>query len=59
MLVHEEAIYIHGGDQYQVEKLDFAEKKAYVRRVDVNYYTDADLAVDLKSWMSLPKKQAL
>jgi len=48
MLVHEEAIYIHGGDQYQVEKLDFAEKKAYVRRVDVNYYTDADLAVDLK-----------
>jgi DEAD/DEAH box helicase domain-containing protein len=48
MLVHEEAIYIHGGEQYQVEKLDFAEKKAFVRRVDVNYYTDANLNVDLK-----------
>ena len=48
MLVHEEAIYIHGGRQYQVEKLDFAEKKAYVRRVEVNYFTDANLSVDLK-----------
>jgi DEAD/DEAH box helicase domain-containing protein len=48
MLVHEEAIYMHGGEQYQVEKLDFDEKKAYVRKVDVNYFTDANLAVDLK-----------
>ncbi len=47
MLVHEEAIYIHGGRQYQVEKLDFAEKKAFVRPVEVNYYTDANLAVNL------------
>jgi len=48
MLIHEEAIYIHEGVQYQVEKLDFDDKKAYVRRVDVDYYTDANLAVDLK-----------
>ncbi len=48
MLVHEEAIYMHAGIQYQVEKLDFAEKKAYVRQVKVNYYTDANLSVDLK-----------
>ncbi|NLN07901.1 MAG: DEAD/DEAH box helicase [Firmicutes bacterium] len=48
MLVHEEAIYIHGGEQYQVEKLDFEGKKAFVRRTDVNYYTDANLSVDLK-----------
>jgi DEAD/DEAH box helicase domain-containing protein len=48
MLVHEEAIYMHSGQQYQVEKLDFAEKKAYVRQVEVNYFTDANLAVDLK-----------
>ncbi|HHU49707.1 MAG: DEAD/DEAH box helicase [Caldicoprobacterales bacterium] len=47
-LVHEEAIYIHEGIQYQVEKLDFEEKKAYVRKVDVDYYTDASLAVTLK-----------
>lgn len=47
-LIHEEAIYIHEGVQYQVEKLDYAEKKAYVRKVDVDYYTDANLAVELK-----------
>ncbi|EFM12087.1 DEAD/DEAH box helicase domain protein [Paenibacillus curdlanolyticus YK9] len=47
-LIHEEAIYIHEGVQYQVEKLDYAEKKAYVREVDVDYYTDANLAVELK-----------
>ena len=48
MLLHEEAIYLHEGQQYQVEKLDWEEKKAYVRRVNVDYYTDASLAVNLK-----------
>ncbi|ADU51169.1 DEAD/DEAH box helicase domain protein [Thermaerobacter marianensis DSM 12885] len=48
LLVHEQAIYIHEGQQYQVERLDFEENKAYVRPVRVDYYTDAHLAVDLK-----------
>jgi DEAD/DEAH box helicase domain-containing protein len=48
LLVHEEAIYMHGGRQYHVDRLDWHEKKAYVRAVDVDYYTDANLAVDLK-----------
>lgn len=48
MMIHEEAIYIHSGLQYQVEKLDYEEKKAYVRRVDVDYYTDANLSVEIK-----------
>ncbi len=39
--VHEKAIYIHGGQQYHVEKLDFDERKAYVKSVNVDYYTDA------------------
>ncbi|WP_127533661.1 DEAD/DEAH box helicase [Paenibacillus kobensis] len=47
-LIHDEAIYIHEGVQYQVEKLDYHEKKAYVRQVDVDYYTDANMAVELK-----------
>lgn len=47
-LLHEEAIYLHQGVQYQVEKLDWEEKKAYVREVKVNYFTDANLAVELK-----------
>jgi DEAD/DEAH box helicase domain-containing protein len=47
-LLHDEAIYLHEGAQFQVEKLDWAHKKAYVRKVDVEYYTDANLAVHLK-----------
>ena len=41
VFVHEKAIYIHGGQQYHVEHLDFQERKAYVKQVDVDYYTDA------------------
>lgn len=47
-LLHEEAIYLHQGTQFQVELLDWEEKKAFVREVDVDYYTDANLAVQLK-----------
>jgi DEAD/DEAH box helicase domain-containing protein len=39
--VHEKAIYLHGGRQYHVEHLDFKERKAYVKSVDADYYTDA------------------
>jgi DEAD/DEAH box helicase domain-containing protein len=39
--VHEKAIYLHGAKQYHVEHLDFKERKAYVKQVDVDYYTDA------------------
>ncbi len=46
--IHEKAIYIHGGDQYQVQELDFEDRRALVKKVDVNYYTDASLAVELK-----------
>ncbi|MEO6579152.1 MAG: Zn-binding domain-containing protein, partial [Candidatus Limnocylindria bacterium] len=48
MLVHEQAIYIHGTRQFHVDRLDWAERKAYVRAVNVDYYTDADLGVTLK-----------
>ena len=47
MLLHENAIYMHEAQQYQVEKLDFDACKAFIRRVDVGYYTDADLNVTL------------
>jgi DEAD/DEAH box helicase domain-containing protein len=47
-MIHEEAIYIHEGIQFQVEKLDYEEKKAFVREVNVDYYTDASMAVQLK-----------
>jgi len=39
--LHEKAIYLIEGALYQVEKLDFEGRKAYVRRIDCDYYTDA------------------
>ena len=39
--VHPKAIYIHQGQQYHVERLDFSQRKAYVKRVNVDYFTDA------------------
>ncbi len=48
MLLHKHAIYMHEGTQYQVEELDFDGKKGYVKRVNVGYYTDADLTTSLK-----------
>lgn len=47
MLLHENAIYMHEAQQYQVEKLDFDACKAFIRQVDVGYYTDANLNVSL------------
>ena len=47
MLVHDQAVYIHEGVSYHVDKLDFEARKAFVRRVNVDYYTDANLEVSL------------
>ncbi len=47
-LVHEDAIYLHETAQFHVDRLDWDERKAYVRRVDVDHYTQADRAVTLK-----------
>jgi DEAD/DEAH box helicase domain-containing protein len=47
-MLHDEAIYIHEGQQYHVERFDYKEKKAYVKQVDVDYYTDAELAVSVR-----------
>jgi DEAD/DEAH box helicase domain-containing protein len=39
--LHEKAIYIVEGTLYQVERLDFDNRKAFVRQVECDYYTDA------------------
>jgi DEAD/DEAH box helicase domain-containing protein len=46
--VHEDAIYLHESAQFHVDRLDWDERKAYVHRVDVDHYTQAELAVTLK-----------
>ncbi len=48
MLIHDEAIYYHQSRQYHVDKLDWDRRKAYVRAVDVDYYTDAEMKTDIK-----------
>ncbi len=48
LMVHDEAIYIHEGQQYHVDKLDWERRKAYVHEVEVDHYTDAQLKSDLK-----------
>ncbi len=39
--LHEKAIYLHEARQYQVERMDYDNRKAYVRHVDCDYFTDA------------------
>ncbi|MEO8663659.1 MAG: DEAD/DEAH box helicase, partial [Bryobacteraceae bacterium] len=39
--LHEKAIYLHDARQYQVEKFDYEQRKAYVRQVECDYFTDA------------------
>ena len=39
--LHEKAIYMQDGVQYHVERLDYDDRKAYVHRVDSEYFTDA------------------
>jgi DEAD/DEAH box helicase domain-containing protein len=48
LIVHPRAIYIHEGVQHHVDRLDWEERKAYVTRTDVDYYTEADLGITLK-----------
>jgi len=46
--VFENAIYLHQSAQYTIDRLDLEDRKAYARPVDVDYYTDAQIKVDLK-----------
>jgi len=40
-MLHEQAIYQHDAEQYQVERLDFENHKAYVRKVEPDHFTTA------------------
>lgn len=39
--LHPKAIYLHEARQFQVERMDYEGRKAYVRQVDCDYFTDA------------------
>ncbi|MDR7484401.1 MAG: DEAD/DEAH box helicase [Armatimonadota bacterium] len=57
-LVHEDAIYLHLGQQYHVDRLAWEERKAYVHRVDVGYYTTAQIATDIRVLAELARGDA-
>src|ERR1700682_163283 len=39
--VYPKGIYLHGAQMFHLEHLNFLERKAFVKRVDADYYTDA------------------
>ena len=49
MLIHEGAIYLHGGATYVVESLDWEKGLACVRATEVDYYTSASATTDVRN----------
>lgn len=47
--LHEKAIYLHDARQFQVEKFDYDGRKAFVRQVDSDYFTDAIVYTQVSS----------
>ena len=48
VLVHDDAIYLHEGRQFHVERLDWEEKRAYVHPVSVDHFTLAETRTQLQ-----------
>jgi len=63
-LIFDNAVYIHRGRQYLVEKLDIENRKCLVREAEVNYFTDGLVKTDIKvltedEKITLPSLQAV
>jgi DEAD/DEAH box helicase domain-containing protein len=48
LLIHEGAVYLHAGATYVVEALDWEEGLARVRAAELDYYTRASAATDVR-----------
>ncbi len=48
-MLHDDAVYIHGAQQYHVDRLDWERREAHVQPVVVEYYTDAQRKSELKT----------
>ena len=57
--LHEKAIYLHEARQFHVERFEFKERKAYVRKVDCDYYTDAIDYTQVKTLREFEKAQVV
>jgi DEAD/DEAH box helicase domain-containing protein len=62
-MLHEQAIYQHEGEQYQVERLDYDNHKAFVRKVAPDYFTTAmrsrKVSVIERTCQSSPRRATL
>jgi len=56
-LVHEGAIYLHQGQAYHVDALNWEAGVAIVRAVDVDHYTVASTSVDVRPVRVIEEKQ--
>lgn len=45
---HEGAIYGHQGEQYVVEEFDYENRRVWVRKVDSDYYTEAETDTEVR-----------
>jgi len=48
-MLHDDAVYMHGAQQYHVDRLDWDRREAHVQPVNVDYYTDAQRKSELKT----------
>jgi DEAD/DEAH box helicase domain-containing protein len=48
MMIFDEAVYLHLGNQYIVRKLELEKQRCYVEETAVNYYTDSIVKTDIK-----------
>lgn len=48
LLLYEGAVYLHEGQSYLVERLDWEKGQAWVRPADVDYYTEASVAQSVR-----------
>jgi DEAD/DEAH box helicase domain-containing protein len=48
LLIFDNAIYIHLGDQFVVRKLDLENRRCFVESADTDYYTDSIVKTDIK-----------
>ena len=46
--VYQGAIYGHQGDTWLVERFDYDDRRAFVRRIDADFYTEADTETEVK-----------
>jgi DEAD/DEAH box helicase domain-containing protein len=55
-MVHPNAIYLHGGQMYEVQHLDLENRTARLKQVEVDYYTEPVKRLDLEK-LSLTRQQ--